>query len=527
MAYIEDSDASSIASASVVTLASSPPRLYTHTTSSVLLLVSDAELDNNEPVVHAVVQVDEVTTESEMPTSPSKESELIKIAQEIRATFPPAEEFFKATEDMVVMLRESNSIDGDWAIPIHNPRTDVNLEASEEADDDLDLPIIMPGEDAAEEESFMAGDVEEGTVLLPTSSPARQDPTISSTHSPIPVRPLPTPPARNDNAGINESSFATELPSLSTLFEEDKYLEETQVMLNNLKWDFKVNPEEREVECVQVVAYDPEDEERQPQDIWVTAPWHTNIVSQHLLYAHCKSIVENTRACLEPLNAENFLLRRRVAQLEDMVETGAKENAETKEKMCALEDKLNMILNNGIHNVATTQIAEQSLDRISRAMQHTKSSMAKVKTPRRGQISALTAHKPRARRAPLTPTTTSVTPNDPLRRRIVSNKLPTKLSLAISFEEAPATPASDTDGQNELAAYHEYRNIMRLGKACSQANTFTIDIDASPAVEESIDHQQHEQSELVRVISGFFGADERAVLDPVLEQEFDNDSQIL
>ena len=465
----------------------------------------------------------------------------------VRAVRSSTSQFLRVTEQIVDSVDDSPVLE--WAfetpvlvpadvvphdLPVNNGdgvSEDIDDSISEDNDegssiDALNLPIIMPGEADDDKPSMACEDTNVANDEHRFIRDLVRDGDTWILATPQFVRPLPTPPrpfVEHPDRIPQIHWLNHPLHGFKQLSEEYITGEDMLTFLNDMKWCLQLDESTHEGDVCDIKAWNPEDEHRELQNITVTWRSGLNIEILERLIAYCNGNNTGTRDCADELYAENALLKRRVVELEKTVERTPSYVDALTAKIALLEAKLDTVLNNGMHTVASTRMAEKSIDRISTAMKPTISSLAKAKPkpsklPQVAAPKALHVQKTRASRRPLE----IIEQNDPLRKRIVSNKAPKMLSEAISFEAPAPMPGRDEETEDDLTAFNQYRNIMRLGRPSSDANLFHVDNPEQAHTTEDVPKEdmdgEQDQSELVRVISGYFGTPGRVMMEKVVDE---------
>lgn len=390
--------------------------------------------------------------------------------------------------------------------------------------------------------------------------------------SPIPSRPLPEPPATAIHRTIltpSEDPLPQILnypPGYANLLAEVRQGRATDALINDLTWATQLTNPAANVLTIHVDAYDPENPHRevhtvvQHQDLAMLLNI-IGVVSQRV-----SSFAAGMASCVEQAHAETFLLKRRMNELEDqndemkeamqvrdeeldiikaqmvnmqqqldMVKADQDRTMELQEMM---KEHMEMMLSERAHRVSL-KMAEHSINRISRALQPD----ATPKTP-------ITAVRVRPRQ-PLATIATPPRQPDLFRQRVAgpSGKGKARFKSALqqvmdendvfvdspnSFTTAPTghTPSiSTTTLSSQFTPYNEeseaqlhFYETFGHGKTAKKALLNIIDGREQRIVSSRVDDEDSFKifDENVALVNG----ESRAVLNPEMEAEYDDDSEL-
>jgi hypothetical protein len=392
--------------------------------------------ESDEPSLDTMMAWNRMTKPNGLPTSMATNNELLRVGGEICDALSSLHKFRKETGELVESIRESAKHDAELDMPVSSTQIQIT-------------------DDVRSSDRTSAS-----SCSTPSMDHAPSSPTQSVGHlpsSPPLLRPLPIPPVNHEDMPYEEDTLYTNVRGMELLEVEDDHAEETGLILNELKWGLKVDASTCEITSLELDAFDPDDPERELQPVHVMAGWAHAILVMENLFDQSINIIEGTRKGIELVHGENFLLKRRVHELE--VEVG--DLKALKEQVAVLDAKLGIIImngNEGMINDTSTRMADESLHRVSQSLQSPVKSQAPVKVP------ASHGKLPQARRA-----LSTIEPNNQpnlLRRQFISNDQTTTKQKRKQLDQEFFSMSAGTDENMEanLLACREIRDIANRNR---------------------------------------------------------------
>jgi len=434
------------------------------------------------------------------------EGELLQITKDIRHAMPNTGDFLQMTQEILASIKENNSSEiADGSLSDH-PTSSPLSEGSDIGERSVDEGTILPSSPSLPQsparthtsrlaETLHATtaskeELENGAIGLSTVTPTSQV--------------LSHPSLRLKRTHPGETMFQ-QVHGYDQICEEFEYGQTTDVLLNELKWGLKVNPEEIEFTTHECEAFDPLDPGAVPEVVHISVEWAYALEILTQLSTRIRRFSEGTRDCIKEVHAENCLLKRRVCEMETAVEDQSSEVAELRRKVKMPETSLTMVLNSGMHNVTSTRMADHSLNRVSKAMHQSLMHNTPSKSSRQ------TVQTPYYRRArqPLEEVSSPAQLSS-LQRPICSARKENQRCNTSVYEDTN----TNENLEDELMAVRDFQEIVRGPKPAPLKVWRPVD-SAYQGTMWTVD----EYDERPAASSG-------AVLDPAEEAAFDNDSEI-
>jgi hypothetical protein len=440
------------------------------------------------------------------------EDDFVEVTKDIRNIIPDATAFLSLTQQIVASIQKSSDID-------------IELSQLSEPSHRLHFRSTAQSRDPAERSV-------EGTLLPPSSPfhvrPLPLLPTICSTNhilhdkrsdlhaqagasimqNPTPqAQIIPYPPIRL-SPDTRTQALVEHIRGFKEISEELDYASDTDEMLNELKWALRVDPTTVDFGTKQFQAFDPHMLNAVPEPVHIGIRWAQALEVMTKLSIRIRRFSEGARDCIQEVHTENFLLKRRVCEMEAKIDVLPSEVEELREKVKKIEASLDMVLNSGIYSVTSTRMADHSLDRVSKAMQQTPPGNTPNRSSRQREQ---TPYVSRARK-PLRELVSPAQATQPSTlRRPISNGWKRKQKYPSPVR---ASASTDENVEDELMAAYELRDITRAIKpAPLRIRKISDGLDGHmvPRITKRTEN---------------LTASGRAILDPTDEAVFDNDSQI-